>query len=165
MTAPRLLLAALGVLLAVVLQTAVLARLPLPGGPPDLLLVLVVAVGLVAGPPPGMLTGFAVGLLADLAGDHELGRLALAYVVVGFLAGQLEDHVDESLALPVVAVAVTAAVAVLVFAVQGLLLGDPRITGGGVLASLAGTVAYSCALTPVVVPLVAALLRRADRRR
>ena len=165
MTAPRLLVAAVGVLLALALQAAVLARLPLPGGPPDLLLVVVVAVGLVAGPPPGMLAGFAVGLLADLSADHELGRLALAYVVVGFLAGQLEDHVDESLALPVVTVAVAAVVAVLVFAVGGLLLGDPRITGRGVLASLAGTVAYSCALTPVVLPVVAALLRRADRRR
>lgn len=155
----------LGALLALVVQTAVLARLPLPGGPPDLLLVVVVAAGLLAGPPAGMVTGLGLGLLADLAGEHELGRLALVLVAVGYLAGQLEDHVDESLALPVVGVAVLSAGAVLLYAAQGLLLGDPRITGTGVLASLTGTVAYSCLLTPVVVPLVAALLRRADRRR
>ena len=165
MTAPRALLLALAALLALVVQTAVLARLPLPGGPPDLLLVVAVAAGLVAGPPAGMVTGFALGLLTDLASDHEAGRLALVLVAAGYLAGQLEDHVHESLALPVVTVAVAAVGAVLLYAAQGLLLGDPRITGSGVLASLAGTVAYSCLLTPVVVPLVAALLRRADRRR
>ena len=165
MTVPRALLLALLGLFALVLQTAVLARLPLPGGPPDLLLVVVVAAGLVAGPSAGALSGFGLGLLADLAGDHEAGRVALVLVAVGYLAGQLEDHVDESLALPVVTVAAAAVGAVLLYAAEGLLLGDPRITGSGVLASLAGTVAYSCLLTPVVVPLVAALLRRADRRR
>jgi rod shape-determining protein MreD len=164
-TAPRALLLVLGGLLVLVVQTAVLARLPLPGGPPDLLVVVVVAVGLLAGPPAGMAAGMGIGLLGDLAAEHEAGRLALVLVVVGYLAGQLEDHVDESLALPVVSVAVLSTAAVVLYAVQGLLLGDPRVTGTGVLASLAGTVAYSCLLTPVVVPLVAALVRRADRRR
>ncbi len=52
--------------------------------------------------------------------------------------------------------------AVLVYAAEGLLLGDPRVTGSAVRASLAGTVTYSVLLTPLVVPVVGALLRRLD---
>jgi rod shape-determining protein MreD len=159
--------AVLGVLLvvgAVVLQATVVARLPLPGSPPDLVLVLVVAVALVEGPRSGMLTGFGAGLLADLTVDHELGRLALAYVLVGFLAGLLEDEAGSRLLVPLLVGGAAAALAVVVFAGEGILLGDPRITGGAFWRSLTSTVPYCAVLTPVVVPPVGALLRRADRR-
>lgn len=152
------------VLLAVVLQATVVERLPLPGSPPDLVLVLTAAVGLVRGPRAAMLTGLAGGLLVDLGSDHELGRLALAYVVAGVLAGLLQDDVGGPLVVPVVAGAGAALAAVLVHAGQGVLLGDPRVTGGAFWRSLASTVPYCAALTPVVVPLVALLLRPADRR-
>ena len=77
-----------------------LARLPLPGAAPDLLLVLVVALRARRGSRcPGLLTGFVAGLLADLGADHELGRLALAYAVVGYLAGlAARRHRPRSLA-------------------------------------------------------------------
>jgi rod shape-determining protein MreD len=164
-TGRRALVLAALVLLAVVLQSAVVARLPLPGSPPDLVLVLVVAVGLRAGPRAGMLTGFAAGLLADLSGDAELGRLALAYVVAGGLAGLLEDDVEGSLVLAALVGAVAAAVAVLVYAGHGVLLGDPRVTGGALGRAMASTVPYCAALTPAIVPPVGALLRRVARRR
>lgn len=164
MTARRLGLAAL-LLVAVVLQSAVVERLPLPGSPPDLVLVLVVVVGLLEGPRTAMLTGFAGGLLADLLSDHQLGRLALAYVLVGFVAGLLQDDAGGSaVVVPAVVGAGGAALAVLVFAGHGVLLDDARVTGGALWRSLASVVPYCAALTPVVVPPVAALLRRADRR-
>ena len=152
------------VLLAVVLQAAVVAGLPLPGSPPDLVLVLTVAVGLVRGPRTAMLTGLAGGLLADLTSDHELGRLALACVVAGVLAGLLQDDVGGPLVVPLLAGAGASLAAVLVFAGEGVLLGDPRVTGGAFWRSLASTVPYCAALTPVVVPLVALVARPADRR-
>jgi len=163
-TARRVTLGLLLVLTAVVLQGAVVARLPVPGSPPDLVLALVVAVALVEGPRSGMLTGFAAGLLVDLSADHELGRLALVLVLVGFLTGLLQDDLDGPLLVPLLAGAGAAAVAVLVFAGQGVLLGDPRVTGSMLWRSLASLVPYSALLTPVVVPPVAALLRRVDRR-
>ena len=52
--------------------------------------------------------------------------------------------------------------AVGVYALEGLLLGDPRISSGSVWRSLAGTVTYSLVLTPLVVPVVGALVRRLD---
>jgi rod shape-determining protein MreD len=163
-TLPRRLLLALLVVLAVVLQTTVVARLPLPGAAPDLVLVVVVTVGLLEGSRTGMLTGFAAGLLADLSGDAELGRLALVHVAVGHLAGLLQDDARTWRLLPAAVTGALAAVAVLVYAAGGVVLGDPRITGGLLWRSLLSTVPYSAALATVVFPLVGALLRRADRR-
>ena len=166
MTVRRLLLSVAAVLTALVLQSTVLARLPLPGGAPDLLLVLVVAFALAEGPRSGTLTGFAAGLLADLGADHELGRTALVLALVGYGAGLVRDDPsygasgERSTLVPFVVVGLSAAAAVTVYAVEGLLLGDARITGGAWLSALLGTVPYCVLLTPFVVPVVGALVRR-----
>jgi rod shape-determining protein MreD len=161
---PRALVLGLLVVLAVVLQVTVLNRLPLPGAAPDLVLVVVVAVGLLQGPRTGMLVGFAAGLLGDLSGDAELGRTALVLVLVGFLAGLLEDEADVSPLVPAVVAGALAAVAVLVHAAGGVLLSDPRTTGGALWRSLVSLVPYCAVLATVVLPLVGVLLRRDDRR-
>jgi rod shape-determining protein MreD len=161
-TGRRLLLGAVTVLSALLLQTTVLARLPLPGGVPDLLLVVVVAFALVEGPLLGTVTGFVTGLLADLGADHELGRAALVYALVGYVTGRLHDERPRSVLVPPLAVAGAAAAAVTVYALEGLLLGDPRIRWSAYWPALAGTTAYSVLLTPLVVPLVGDLVRRLD---
>ncbi len=149
--------AALAILAAVILQAAVLARLPLPGGPPNLVLVLVVAIGLAAGGSAGLAAGFAAGLLTDLLSDHPLGVLALCFALAGFLAGQLEVDVQRGVLVPVVVVAVaTGAVYLTYLGVLGLLGESVADGAGGVL----GTIAYDVLLTPFVVPLVAAVTRR-----
>ncbi len=166
MTVRRLLLSFAAVLSALLLQSTVLARLPLPGGAPDLLLVLVVAFALAEGPRSGTLTGFGAGLLADLGADHELGRTALVLALVGYGAGLVHDDPSygasgkRSTAVPFVVVGLSAAAAVTVYAAEGLLLGDARITGSAWLSALVGTVLYCVLLTPFVVPVVAALVRR-----
>jgi rod shape-determining protein MreD len=167
-TVRRVLLAVATVVPALLLQSTVLARLPLPGGAPDLLLVLVVAFALAEGPRSGTLTGFGAGLLADLTADHQLGRSALVLALVGYLAGLVHDDPAydggrRSTALPFLVVGLTAAGAVTVFAAEGLLLGDARVTGSAYLTALAGTVTYCVLLTPFVVPLVAALVRSLDQ--
>ena len=91
MTLRRGLLSVATVLTALLLQSTVLSRLPLPGGAPDLLLVLVVAYALAEGPLSGTVTGFCAGLLADLTSDHELGRTALVLALVGYVAGLVHD--------------------------------------------------------------------------
>lgn len=169
MTARRLLLGLATVLPAVLLQTTVLARLPLPGGAPDLLLVLVVAFALAEGPLSGTVTGFAAGLLADLGADHELGRTALVLALVGYVAGHVPDGRsyggagERSTLLPFVVVGLSAAAAVTVYAAEGVLLGDPRVTTSAYLRALAGTVPYCVLLTPFVVPVIGVLVRRLDQ--
>jgi rod shape-determining protein MreD len=83
--------------------------------------VLVVAFALKEGPLSGALTGFVAGLLADLGADHELGRLALVYVLAGYLAGLVHDDRPRSWLLPVLVVAAAAAGAVGTYALEGLL--------------------------------------------
>ena len=148
---------ALAVALAVVLQSSVLARLPLPGGPPNLVLVLVVAVGLAGGASAGLATGFAAGLLTDLLSAHPVGLLALCFALAGFVAGLLEADVERSVLLPMVVVGLaTLAVGLTYLAVLGL-LGRQSADGIG---ALPGTVLYNVMLTPFVVPLVAVISRR-----
>jgi rod shape-determining protein MreD len=150
-------LATLAVVVAVVLQSAVFARLPLPGGPPSLVLVLVVAIGLAGGANAGLVAGFGAGLLVDLLADHPVGILALCFALAGFAAGLLEADVERTVLAPMVVVAVsTAAVYLIYLGVMGLL---DRTTADG-LTGLAGTVVYDVVLTPFVVPAVAAVARR-----
>lgn len=162
MTGSRFLLGAVAVVTALLLQSAVLTALPLPGAPPDLLIVVVVAFALAEGPLSGSVTGFVAGVSADLLSDHALGRLALALAVVGHVAGQVHDDTDRSTLLPFVAVGAGAAGAVLLYAAEGALLADPRVGSEQVLRSLASSVPYAVVLTPFVVPVVAALVRRLD---
>jgi len=162
MTLSRFLLGAATVLTALLLQTTVVTQLPLPGAAPDLLLVLVVAFALAEGPLSGMSTGFVAGLLADLSADHQLGRLALAYTVVGYVAGLVEDDTERSTVLPFVAVALGAVTGLLVFAGEGALLGDPRVTWAAFGRSLISSVPYDVVLTPFVVPVIGLLVRRLD---
>jgi rod shape-determining protein MreD len=145
--------------LAVVLQESLLARLPLPGGSPNLLLVLVVAVALAAGASAGMATGFATGLLADLSSAHPVGLLALCFGLAGFLAGLLDADTERSVVRALVVVAVAAGGTYLIYV--GLLGLLHRPPAGG-LADLPSTVLYDVMLTPFVVPVVAAVARRFD---
>ena len=157
-----MLLGAVTILTALLVQTTIVARLPLPGSAPDLVLVLVLAFALVEGPLSGLITGFTAGLMVDLVTDHQLGRLALAYAVVGYLVGLLDDDHERSVLLPFVAVGLGAAGALLVFSGEGLLLGDMRVTVGAVLGGLLSSVPYDVVLTPFVVPVIGALVRRVD---
>lgn len=162
MSARRVLLGALVLAVGLVAQSAVLSRIPLPGGAPDLLLVLVVAFALAEGQRSGAVTGFVTGLLADLGADHELGRTALVYALVGYVAGLARTEARPSLLVPLVVVGAAAAAGVTVFAVEGLLLADPRITAATYRQSIIGTVPYCLILTLLVVPAVGILVRRLD---
>lgn len=150
-------LAAALVVAAVLLQTTVVARVPLPGSPPDLVLVVVLALALVDGSRTGVLAGFLAGVLADLLSAHEVGRLALAYAVVGYLAGRVERAPERSVLLPALVVGCGAAGGLLLYATEGLLLGDPRVSVGATASALLGAGLGAVLLTPLVVPVVRGL--------
>ncbi|MCU0266132.1 MAG: rod shape-determining protein MreD [Actinomycetia bacterium] len=164
MTFGRVLLATVLLGTAVVLQTVVLSRLPLPGATPDLVLLVVVGLALVQGPVSGLLTGFAGGLLLDLVppADGAVGRWALVLCLAGLVAGRYADAVERSTILPLVVVAGLAAGSLLLYAGLGWLLGDPRVTLAAVARTLPTAVLYDVLLTPFVVPAVMALARRVE---
>ena len=163
MSVPRAGAVAVLVVVAVLLQSTVVARLPLPGSPPDLVLVVVLALALAAGPVAGAVTGFAAGALGDLLADHALGRLALSCAVAGHLVGLAAGDAERSVLRPFAAVGLGTAAALVVYAVEGALLGDPRVGLGALLRGLVSTVPYAVVAVPFVVPLVGRLVRGPER--
>lgn len=162
MTFTRVLLSAMLVLTAAVLQVTLVNRLPLPGAGPDLVLLVVIGLAVVVGPTAGASIGFGAGLLVDLMPPTatEVGRWALVLCVVGYVAGQIQLDSRRSALIVLSAVAGLAALAALLFAGLGLLFGDPRITGDLVVSTTVSSVLYDLLLAPFVIPGVMALTRR-----
>ncbi|WP_405955098.1 rod shape-determining protein MreD [Streptomyces phaeochromogenes] len=162
----RMLLSTTLVVVALVIQVSVLARLHLPGAVPDLLLLTVLGLALVYGHVGGALVGFGAGLLADLAppADHAAGRYALVLCVIGYLAGLAKpDHGQLKSATGPMAVVVAAAVgSTLLYAGVGALVGDTAARHVGLSSLLFTAALYDLLLAPFVVPGIMALARRAE---
>ena len=160
----RILLSAVLIVVALVVQVSVLARLGLPGAVPDLMLLVVIGLALVYGPVGGCLVGFAAGLLADLAppSDHAVGSYALVLCVLGYAAGLIRPpggHI-RSVGLPLLVVAAAAITATLLYAAVGAMVGDTAARHVGMPGLLVTAVVYDVLLAPFVVPGVMALARR-----
>jgi rod shape-determining protein MreD len=102
----------LGLLLlgAVVLQISGVAGIRLLGGNPDLVPLLVAAVGLYAGSVSGAVCGFLAGLLLDLSVGQDLGASSLVLTAVGYWVGRFREIRDPAHGLAPVAVAAAATV-------------------------------------------------------
>ncbi|MGW6399006.1 rod shape-determining protein MreD [Streptomyces sp. NPDC055134] len=162
----RLLLSTPLVIVALVVQVCVLARLQLPGAVPDLVLLTVVGLALVYGHVGGAFIGFGAGLLADLAppADHAAGRYALVLCVVGYLVGLAKpDNGQLRSAFGPMAVVVAAAVgSTLLYAGVGALVGDTAARHVGIGSLLFTAALYDLLLAPFTVPFIIALARRAE---
>ncbi|WP_371538324.1 rod shape-determining protein MreD [Streptomyces sp. NBC_01023] len=162
----RMLLSATLVVVALVIQVSVLARLQLPGAVPDLLLLTVVGLALVYGHVGGALIGFGAGLLADLAppADHAAGRYALVLCVIGYAAGlaRPENGRIRSVTGPMLVVLAAAIGSTLLYAGVGSLVGDTAARHVGLAGLLFSAAIYDLLLAPFTVPLIMALARRAE---
>ncbi|MFI1676839.1 rod shape-determining protein MreD [Streptomyces sp. NPDC020607] len=162
----RILLSAALVVVALVIQVSVLARLQLPGAVPDLVLLTVLGLALVYGHVGGALVGFGAGLLADLAppADHAAGRYALVLCVIGYLAGLAKPDGGRlrSATGPLVVVVSAAIGSTLLYAGVGSLVGDTAARHVGLVGLLFTAALYDLLLAPFTVPLIIALARRAD---
>jgi rod shape-determining protein MreD len=163
----RLVLSAALVVVALVLQVSVLARLHLPGAVPDLMLLVVLALALTYGHVGGCLVGFCAGLLADLAppADHAAGRYALVLCVIGYAAGLLRPDSGQmrSAAVPMAVVGGAAIVSTLLYAVVGAGVGDTAARHVGLVSLVITATIYDLILAPFTVPWIIKLARRLDR--
>jgi rod shape-determining protein MreD len=145
-------------LIAILIQLTVLNNLRLPGGAgPDLVLVVVVAVALTGGPMEGMLGGFCAGLALDVAppATHLVGQYALVLCLVGYGCGLLGVSLEHSAWLPICVVAVGSAVGEGLYALTGMIFGDPDITWTSIRHTLPASVIYDVLLSPFVLYAVA----------
>jgi rod shape-determining protein MreD len=154
----RILLAAAAILAAVLIQVTVLNNVPFPGGAgPDLVLVAVVAMSLAAGPRDGAIIGFAAGLALDIAPPASglLGQSALVFCLVGYGCGRLRLALERSAWLPLAGVALGAVAGEALYALTGLIFGDPDITWLAVRQVLPAAVFYDLLISPFVLYAVA----------
>jgi rod shape-determining protein MreD len=149
----RVLLATAAILAAVLIQVTVLNNVPFPGGSgPGLVLVAVVAMALAAGPRDGAIIGFAAGLTLDIAPPASglLGQSALVFCLVGYGCGRLRLALERSAWLPLAGVALGAAAGEVLYALTGLIFGDPDITWQAVRQVFPAAVTYDLLISPFV---------------
>jgi rod shape-determining protein MreD len=93
--------------LAAMLQVVIVSSVPVAGGAPDLLLVVVVSLGLLRGSVPGAAFGFVGGLIVDLLTLETLGITSLVLTLAGFWAGRWAETTGRGRKLaPLIAVGV-----------------------------------------------------------
>lgn len=158
----RALLSPLILFAAVIGQLVVVNRVPLPGGGvPDLVLLVVTALGVTAGPMTGLLAGFAGGLALDVAppGGHLAGEYALVYCLAGYACGRIRDLVQGAnsersalTSLYVMGAGVAAGEAGR--AALGMMLSDPNVTGPAIRHVLPAAIIYDLLLCPFALWLV-----------
>ena len=154
------------VLAALLVHAQVLPDVRVAGVHPDLMLLVAVAGGIVAGPSAGAVLGFAVGLLTDLLFlETPLGLSAMVFCLVGYGVGLLQAGVlRSSWWLPVVTALVACAAGEALFALMGALFGERQLVTGR-LPLVAGVVGLLDAmLAVVVVPLVRGAFRNPRAR-
>lgn len=163
---PRVLAVAALLVAALTLQVGLFPQIAIAGVVPNLALLIVIATAIARGPEHAAILGFVAGLMVDLTppSDHTAGRWALAFVIAAYLAGLVRRDADESAVAAVATVAGCSFVATSVFALSGLLLGDPGVTVARVFTVVPLGVLYDVILAPVVIPLVVAVHRRLDPR-
>jgi rod shape-determining protein MreD len=116
-------IAALAVVV-VLFQIGVVSELPVFGVSVDLSPLLVAFVGLMCGSMLGAVSGFAVGLLVDLALVQTLGVTSLIFTVVGYWSGRLRELRDPQAALtPLLVGAAASAASIVGYSLVEFLLG------------------------------------------
>jgi rod shape-determining protein MreD len=159
----RLLALAVVLVVAVLVQSTVLARLRLAGVRPDLLVLAVVSVAVATDPTTGAVFGFVAGLVADLLFDLPVGVSALVYTAVGFAVGTVRVYLTSH--RPLVHLLLAGAASLASVWCCGLLLrvfdlsSWATVTRAGPLVAL-----YNLLLTPFVYPVVWALTERIPAR-
>src|SRR5687767_1592722 len=81
------------VIAALVLQASLLADLRVLDVSAELMMLLPICAGVLAGPDRGATVGFVSGLALDLMLSTPFGMSALAYTLVGYLAGMVQGTI------------------------------------------------------------------------
>lgn len=154
---------ALIVFVVAILQVSAFSSLTTGGGGPNVLLVTLVAVALLRGAVTGAVTGFAAGLIVDVATLGTLGLTALLLTLAGYWAGRYGETTGRARSHAPLAAAVAATLFVELGG-YGLhsLLGEP-VAARAVLAGLPASILWNALLAYPVYGLVRRLVGAAER--
>jgi rod shape-determining protein MreD len=159
----RLLTLAAILVVAVLVQSTLLAGLRVAGVRPDLLILAVVAVAVATDATTGAVFGFVTGLVADLLFDLPVGVSALVYTAAGFAVGTVRVYVTTN--HPLVHLLLAGAASLASVWCCGLLLRVFDLSSWAAVGR-AGPLVACCnlLLTPFVYPVVWALTERVPAR-
>lgn len=105
-------------------QIGVVSEVPVFGVTVDLSTLLVAFIGLLCGSTVGAASGFAIGLLVDLALVQTLGLTSLVLTLVGYWCGRLRETRDPQAALtPLFVGAIATATALVGYSLMEFMLG------------------------------------------
>jgi rod shape-determining protein MreD len=155
----------------VFVQISVISDVPVLGVSIDISPLLVAFVALLCGSMLGALTGFAVGLLIDLALMQTLGLTSLTFTLIGYWAGRLRELRDPQAAIvPLLVGAAAAATAMVGYSLIEFLLGvDAPVSFEFVREVVLGTIVDAIVSIPVWIlvrrVLIGGLPERPRRRR
>jgi rod shape-determining protein MreD len=112
------------VVVVVLVQIGVISEVPVFGVVVDLSPLVVAFVGLLCGSTLGAATGFALGLLVDLALVQTLGVTSLIFTLIGYWSGRLRELRDPQATLtPLLVGAAASALATVGYSLMEFLLG------------------------------------------
>lgn len=108
----------------VFVQIGVVSEVPVFGVTIDLSILLVAFTGLLCGSMVGAVSGFAVGLLVDLALVQTLGLTSFVFTLIGYWTGRLRELRDPQAALtPLLVGAAATAVSLTGYSLMEFMLG------------------------------------------
>ena len=104
----RIVVTAVILLAAYLLQTAVFPSLEIAGVKPNFMLIVTASFGFMRGPREGMIVGFISGLLIDIQSGDMIGFYALIYLIAGYVNGVFEQiYFDEDIKLPLFLISIS----------------------------------------------------------
>jgi rod shape-determining protein MreD len=150
------------VFVAAIVQVAILSRVDVLGGRPDLLLVIVLAVALLRGTIVGSTAGFFGGLLVDTAVLGTLGLTSLLLTVAGYWIGRYGETTGRDRGhAPYLSVAVVTVLYAIGSLLVRFVLGE-HAPAGAVMRGLLPSVVLNLILTAPAYALCRRLVRAPD---
>ena len=151
-------LSLLAVVVAVVLQTTLFARVRPFDVSPDLVLLTVIACARWIEPEPAVLLGFTGGLLIDLFGSAPLGLQALAMTLVALAAVRTRDRYAYNFVGVGAAVAVFSFMGILLVAIIGTLFGQGTLSDPDIVRVVLLVPLFNLVLSLGVLPLIGSMV-------
>ena len=156
---------ALVVAVALVLHQSLFVTVRFGDAHPQVMLLVAVVGGLLAGAERGALIGFTAGLVADLFVQTPLGLSALTFALVGFVVGSVQSGIVHSAWWigPVTALAASFA-GVLLYGMLGAIIGQAHFVSPRLIGIAAGVGAMNAILALPVLRAMAWALNTGPER-
>ncbi len=146
-----------------ILQVTIFSRFKIFGVKPDLILVIVLAIGFFQGSYRGISYGFLGGLLEDIFSSVNLGTNALSKVLCGFLVSLIGRKVYESLGAQAAIIVIFSLLDRIFTWVILLFSATPQPFSLAILVKIAFYISYNLIVGLVVFPLMKKISKKNER--